>query len=80
MMLEEASDKLFTASAVTEMLPNSVPYQKLCRAQKGVHTMPTAPARVAIGRAHRRFLRAASYRRTKRRTRNSVKQYHLPLP
>ena len=46
MMLEEASDKLFTASAVTEMLPNSVPIKSFAAHRRALHTMPTAPARL----------------------------------
>ena len=45
MMLEDASDKLFTASAVTEILPNSVPIKSFAAHRRALHTMPTAPAR-----------------------------------
>ena len=46
MMLDEASDRLFTASAVTEMLPNSVPTKSFAAHSRALHAMPTAPARL----------------------------------
>ena len=46
MTLDEASERLFTASAVMEMLPNSVPTASLAAHSSTLQKMPTAPAKL----------------------------------
>ena len=44
--LDEASERLFRASAVMAMEPNRVPTVSLPRHSSRLHTMPTTPARL----------------------------------
>ena len=45
-ILDDASDKLFRASAMMAMEPNSVPTASLPRQSRTLHTMPTMLARL----------------------------------
>ena len=46
MMPDAASDRLFTASAVTATLPQSVPMASFAAKSRRLQTMPTVPARL----------------------------------
>ena len=45
-MLDDASERLFRPSAMTETLPATRPARSLAQHRSRLHTMPTAPARL----------------------------------